>query len=101
MGDKAAEDRWTARTVNEHLAAVAAKTAGPIIPHWFVVLIAQHGSFVTATREHCGYTQAELAVMFGVSRGHLSEIEHGHRALTREHAHQIGAHTGVKAEWLL
>lgn len=101
LGDEAAEDRATARIVDEHLAAVEAGTAGPMIPHWFVVLMVEHGSPIAAAREHRGCTHAELAAFLGISRDHLSEIEQGRRALTQEQAHQIAAHTGVEAEWLL
>ncbi|RVU13756.1 helix-turn-helix domain-containing protein [Methylobacterium oryzihabitans] len=102
LGDEAAEDRATARIVDEHLAAVAAGTAGPAIPHWFVMLLAEHGSTVTAARKHHdNCTQAQLAEAIGISQGHLSDIERGRRALTREQARQVAAHTGVEAEWLL
>jgi DNA-binding XRE family transcriptional regulator len=101
LGDEAAEDRATARIVDEHLEAVAAGTAGPAIPHWFVMLVAEHDAPVTAARKHHGLTQAQLAAVLGISQGHLSDIERGRRALTREQAHQVAAHTGVEAEWLL
>jgi DNA-binding XRE family transcriptional regulator len=93
LGDEAAEDRATARIVDE-------TTEEATVPHWFVMLLAEHGSPVTAARKHHGCTQAELAAVLGISQGHLSDIERGRRALTQTQAHQVAAHTGVEAEWL-
>ncbi|WP_245447191.1 helix-turn-helix transcriptional regulator [Methylobacterium sp. 17Sr1-1] len=71
------------------------------VPHWFVMLLAEHGSPVTAARKHHGCTQAELAAVLGISQGHLSDIERGRRTLTQAQAHQAASHTGVMAEWLV
>ena len=103
LGDEAAEDRATARIVDKHLDAVEAGTAGTAVPHWFVMLLAEHGSAVTAARKHMSppCTQAQLAEAIGISQGHLSDIERGRRALTRDQAHQVAGHTGVEADWLL
>ncbi len=94
LGDEDAEDRATARLVDT-------ATEEASVPHWFVVLLAEHGSPVTAARRHHGCTQGQLAEVLGISQGHLSDIERGRRALTREQAHQIAGHTGVEADWLL
>jgi DNA-binding transcriptional regulator YiaG len=93
LGDEAAEDRATARIVDE-------ATEAATVPHWFVMLLAEHGSAVTAARKHHGCTQAELAAVLGISQGHLSDIERGRRALTQTQAHQVAGHTGVMVEWL-
>ncbi|MGX7703724.1 helix-turn-helix domain-containing protein [Methylobacterium sp. Gmos1] len=93
LGDEAAEDRATARIVDE-------ATEEASVPHWFVMLLAEHGSPVTAARKHHGCTQAELASVLGISQGHLSDIERGRRALTQAQAHQVASHTGILAEWL-
>jgi DNA-binding XRE family transcriptional regulator len=99
-GDEAAEDRATARMVEDYLAAKAEGTAPAGLPHWFVALIAEHGSPVTAARKHRGCTQADLARVLGVSQGHLSDIERGRRQLTAAQRDQVAAHTGVEAGWL-
>jgi antitoxin component HigA of HigAB toxin-antitoxin module len=96
LGDEAAEDRATARIVDE-------TTEEATVPHWFVMLLAEHGSPVTAARKHMSppCTQAQLAEVLGISQGHLSDIERGRRALTQTQAHQVAAHTGVEADWLV
>ncbi|MGY2050792.1 helix-turn-helix domain-containing protein [Methylobacterium sp. JK268] len=99
LGDEAAEDRATARMAEAYLAGkIEDSSLG--IPHWFVALLAEHGSAVAAARKHRGCTQAELAQRLDISQGHLSDIERGRRQLTATQRHQIAAVTGVEAGWL-
>ncbi|ACA18429.1 transcriptional regulator, XRE family [Methylobacterium sp. 4-46] len=94
LGDEAAEDRAAARLLDARADEKAS------VEHWFVALIAEHGSPVTAARKHHGCTQAQLAEALGISQGHLSDIERGRRQLTPTQRHQIAAETGVIADWL-
>ncbi|GBU19369.1 MULTISPECIES: helix-turn-helix domain-containing protein [Methylobacterium] len=99
-GDEDAEDRATARLAEDHLADEAeGRTA--TVPHWFVKLVAEHDSPVTAARKHKGLTQAGLCAVLGISQGHLSDIERGRRSLTDEQRRQIASATGVEAAWLV
>jgi transcriptional regulator with XRE-family HTH domain len=40
------------------------------------------GERIRAIREKKGWTQADMAAHLGLERGHISEIEHGRRAIT-------------------
>lgn len=98
MGQRA-EDRATARLVDEHLAAKERGEA-VLIPSWFVDLVLEHGSPVKAARKHTVMTQAQLAHVLNISQGHLSDLETGRRQLTVTQRHQIAGVTGIEAAWL-
>ncbi|WP_407527141.1 helix-turn-helix domain-containing protein [Methylobacterium oryzisoli] len=100
LGDEAAEDRSTARMAEAYLAAKADGGETASVPDWFVALLAEHGSPVTAARKHHGCTQAELARRLAISQGHLSDIERGRRHLTAAQRYEIAALTGIAADWL-
>lgn len=99
LGDEAAEDRMTARIVEESRARID-RGDETVLPAWLAEEVARGNSPVRVARKKAGRTQADLAAAVGITQGDLSDIESSRKTGAPDVLARIAGVLDLDPAWL-